>query len=83
MASKSNSLFWQHMHKLVLMPYDPKSIDIYLLQKTHCSSQLFLLLCGSTYLSYIEKCGQTASEMADYYRNLCFKKGNTKFREAH
>ena len=47
--------------------------------KVYCDSW-----CGSTYLSYIEKCGQTAIEMADYYRNLCFnKKGNTKFREAH
>lgn len=28
-------------------------------------------LCGNTYLSYIERCGKTATEMVQYYRKLC------------
>lgn len=31
-------------------------------------------LCGNMYLNYMKKCGQTALEMANYYRNLCFGK---------
>ena len=36
-------------------------------------------VCGDTYLSYIETCGETAVEMAHYYRRLCARKGNQTF----
>ena len=43
-----------------------KAISLEDLIQVYCDK-----LCGDTYLSYMETCGKTAKEMADYYRRLC------------
>ena len=47
-----------------------KATSLMDLLKVYCDP-----MCGDTYLRYIETCGETAIEMAHYYRRLCLGKG--------